>query len=167
MKPRAIGCLVVGDGAVGKTCLLIAYKSHFAGEDSVDGTRIHLELRDAWGPEEYTEADVILLTYSVVSPVSFDNILTKWIPEIRDHCPETPILLCGTKIDLRDNAETLKALQTDGRAPISRSQGDELAKKIKAYRYLECSALTQSGLRAVFDQAVLAVIKPTLGVRLT
>ena len=42
-------------------------------------------------------------------------------------------------------------------APIQHSQGEEMAKDIGAVKYLECSALTQKGLKAVFDEVVYTV----------
>ena len=45
---------------------------------------------------------VFLLCFSVDSCTSFENIERKWIKEIREHCPDTPIILVGTKMDLQE-----------------------------------------------------------------
>jgi hypothetical protein len=55
----------------------------------------------------------------------------------------------GTKIDLREDKEALQALSENGHAPLKREQGQKLANKIRAVKYLECSALTQRGLKQV------------------
>ena len=55
----------------------------------------------------------------------------------------------GTKIDLREDKETLQTLSDVGQSPIKREQGQKLANKIRAVKYLECSALTQRGLKQV------------------
>ncbi|KAI1729755.1 ras family domain-containing protein [Ditylenchus destructor] len=178
---RQIKCVVVGDGTVGKTCMLISYTTdsfpkeyvptvfdNYSAPMRVDNHAVNLGLWDTAGQEDYDrlrplsypQTDVFILCFSVVSPVSFDNVCSKWIPEIRQYCPDTPIILVGTKLDLRDDPATLRALQAEKRTPITRNQGQKVASKIKAYKYLECSALTQHGLGAVFEEAVRAVISP-------
>lgn len=60
-------------------------------------------------------------------------------------------MLSGTKIDLRDDRETLSGLAEQGLTPLKREQGQKLANKIRAVKYMECSALTQRGLKQVSD----------------
>jgi Ras-related C3 botulinum toxin substrate 1 len=56
------------------------------------------------------------------SPSSFENVTSKWYPELKHHCPEAPIILVGTKIDLRDDRETLSALAEQGLSPCKRGK---------------------------------------------
>jgi GTPase SAR1 family protein len=64
----------------------------------------------------------------------------------------------GTKLDLRSDAGTLEKLKNNSQNPIQTDQGQDLAKKIKAVKYLECSAKTGENLKTVFDEAVKAVL---------
>ena len=50
---------------------------------------------------------------------------------------------------MREDKEALQALSDNGHSPIKREQGQKLANKIRAVKYLECSALTQRGLKQV------------------
>jgi small GTP-binding protein len=108
----------------------------------------------------YPATDVFLLCFSVVSPASYANITQKWIKELREHCHDVSVILVGTQSDLREDAEVLTKLQKKKEEPISSEKGQKLAKKIGAIAYAECSALTQSGLKNVFDEAVLSVLNP-------
>lgn len=54
----------------------------------------------------------------------------QWYPEVRHHCPSTPIILVGTKLDLRDEKETIEKLKEKKLTPITYPQGLALAKEI-------------------------------------
>ena len=95
--------------------------------------------------------------YSVYSVGCF-RIFVKWIPEVRHHCPRTPVILVGTKLDLRDDSTAIAKLKEKLQEPITAADGEELAKEIQAVKYFECSALTQTGVRQVFDEAIRAVL---------
>lgn len=70
------------------------------------------------------------------------------------HAPNIPMILVGTKLDLREDPETMHKLRERRMLPISYPQGNQMARDIGATRYLECSALTQKGLKGVFDEAI-------------
>ena len=69
-------------------------------------------------------------------------------------------MLVGTQVDLRDDAAIVEKLAKTKQKPISLEQGEKLARELKAVKYVECSALTQKGLKNVFDEAILAALEP-------
>lgn len=48
---------------------------------------------------------------------------------------------------MREDRDTIEKLKEKRMAPIAYPQGLQLAKEINAVKYLECSALTQKGLK--------------------
>ena len=110
---------------------------------------------DRLRPLSYPQTDVFLVCFSVTSPASFENVREKWFPEVHHHCPGVPCLIVGTQIDLRDDPQVLEKLQRQKQRPISSEQGERLARELGAVKYVECSALTQKGLKNVFDEVRL------------
>lgn len=180
MAMQNVKCVVVGDGAVGKTSLLISYTENrfpvdyvptvfdnFTTGVEVDGKLINFALWDTAGQEEYSrlralsypETDVFLLCFSVVSESSFENIKTKWYPEVKHHCPEAKLMLVGTKIDLRQDKATMENLKGEKLPTPDAAQA--LAKELGCTAYLECSALTQEGLKKVFETAIRSQWAPS------
>ncbi|EGW14329.1 Rho-related GTP-binding protein RhoQ [Cricetulus griseus] len=104
--------------------------------------------------------DVFLICFSVVNPASFQNVKEEWVPELKEYAPNVPFLLIGTQIDLRDDPKTLARLNDMKEKPVCVEQGQKLAKEIGARCYVECSALTQKGLKTVFDEAIIAILTP-------
>ncbi|KAJ1913967.1 Rho GTPase [Mycoemilia scoparia] len=178
---QTIKCVVVGDGAVGKTCLLISYTTNkfpseyvptvfdnYAVTVMIGDEPYTLGLFDTAGQEDYDrlrplsypQTDVFLVCFSVISGASFENVREKWIPEVRHHCPGVPCLMVGTQVDLRDDPSTIEKLRKQNQAPISYDRGEKLATDMGAVKYVECSALTQKGLKNVFDEAIVAALEP-------
>ncbi len=67
----------------------------------------------------------------------------QWVPEVRKYMKKVPLLLVGTQIELREDPTTLQQLQKNRQEPITREEGEKVAKELKLHQYLECSAITQ------------------------
>uniref|UniRef100_A0AAY5L2S8 Ras homolog family member A n=2 Tax=Esox lucius TaxID=8010 RepID=A0AAY5L2S8_ESOLU len=123
--------VIVGDGACGKTCLLIVFSKdqfpevyvptvfeNYVADIEVDSRQVELALWDTAGQEDYDrlrplsypDTDVILMCFSVDSPDSLENIPEKWTPEVKHFCPNVPIILVGNKKDLRNDEHTRREL---------------------------------------------------------
>lgn len=72
---------------------------------------------------------------SLFSPLNFVFSM-QWYPEVRHHCPNTPIILVGTKLDLRDDKDTMEKLKEKKLSPITYPQGLAMAKEIGNYTCL-------------------------------
>lgn len=178
---QTIKCVVVGDGAVGKTCLLISYTTNkfpseyvptvfdnYAVTVMIGEDPYTLGLFDTAGQEDYDrlrplsypQTDVFLVCFSVTSPASFENVKEKWFPEVHHHCPGVPCLIVGTQVDLRDDHAVIDKLARSKQRPVPFEGGERLARELGAVKYVECSALTQKGLKNVFDEAIVAALEP-------
>merc|ERR1712156_213818 len=178
---QTIKCVVVGDGAVGKTCLLISYTTNkfpseyvptvfdnYAVTVMIGGEPYTLGLMGTAGQEDYDrlrplsypQTDVFLVCFAVIAESSFKNVQQKWIPEITHHAPGVPIILVGTKSDLREDQETINGLKAKNLNMVGLDAINQMVQQIGATKYVECSALTQDKLKTVFDEAIRAALTP-------
>uniref|UniRef100_A0A7N6FDY3 Cell division cycle 42 n=1 Tax=Anabas testudineus TaxID=64144 RepID=A0A7N6FDY3_ANATE len=125
---QTIKCVVVGDGAVGKTCLLISYTTNKFPSEYVPTVFDNYAVTVMIGGEPYTLG-------------LFDTAV-------------------GTQVDLREDSNTIEKLAKNKQRPLYPESGEKLVRELKAVKYVECSALTQRGLKNVFDEAILAALEP-------
>ncbi|KAF2950589.1 hypothetical protein DAI22_01g198600 [Oryza sativa Japonica Group] len=137
---------------VGKTCMLTCYTSNkfptdyiptvfdnFSANVSVDGDIVNLGLWDTAGRLRllsYRGADIFVLAFSLISRASYENALKKGMPELRRFAPNAPIVLVGTKLDLRDHKSYL------------------------ADHPAASSITTAQNIKALFDTAIKVVLEP-------
>merc|ERR1711907_104341 len=151
--------VIVGDGAIGKTCILARLTN-----DSIDWDKdpeyepttfnnfkvtwqcedvdVDLEIWDTAGQESfhqlrqlsYPQTDIFLVGYSTASNISLTNVEHKWLPEIKAAYEggEPWVILVGTKCDIRENVSTADA--------------EAVAKNINACLLIETSAKTEEGV---------------------
>jgi Ras family protein A len=174
--------VLVGDGACGKSALLRVLTEgrfpdeyccgnlfqKFVANIEVDDTSIELALWDTPGQEDYDKSrpisydgvHVVLICFSIDNPDSLGNIHEKWIHEVSNFCPEVPIVLVGTKSDLRHDAATIVELRKTKQHPITYREAVDAQIKIGARAYVECSAKLNFNVAEVFDTAVKCSLQP-------
>lgn len=178
---KTIKCVCVGDGGVGKTSMLISYCTdafpeeyvptvfdNYHAELTLNGEEISLGLWDTAGQEEYDRlrplsypfTDVFIICYSVTEPASLENVKTKWLPEMRIHCPKVPFILIGTKGDIRtDKREQARICEKEIFCNFADpKRAKQLGEELGASHVAECSAKTQEGLGHVFKMATQAAL---------
>lgn len=162
--------VVVGDGASGKTSLLVTFaKGEFpivyiptvfdtyVADMEIDDKAVELALWDTAGQEvydrlrplSYPNVDVILIVFSIDSHDSLENVHEIWNPELNHFCGGVPKLLIGTKSDLRKN----------GAKSVTFEEGCRMAERIGAVRYMECSAMHNVCVGEVFETAARVALK--------
>jgi len=169
--------VIVGDGAVGKTCLFVTYAKgkfpeeyvptvfdNFTHETKFKGEPFLLHMWDTAGQEDYDRlrplsypgTDVVLLCFSLVNESTFESVREKWNPEINHYMEGIPKILVGTKLDMREQKITDGALTKY--EEITTEEGQELAEEIGATAYIETSPLTGKNLMEVFERVIQAAL---------
>ncbi|MCJ1421442.1 Rho GTPase [Xylographa parallela] len=173
--------VLLGDGACGKTSLLNVFTrgyfptvyeptvfENYVHDIFVDNVHIELSLWDTAGQEEfdrlrslsYDDTHTIMLCFSVDSKDSLENVESKWVGEIAENCQGVKLVLVALKCDLREKHSDEEEDAGDhtqegkeGKEFIDYKQGLEVAERIQALRYLECSAKKNRGVNEAFTEA--------------
>lgn len=175
--------VILGDGACGKTSLLNVFTrgyfpqvyeptvfENYVHDIFIDGQSIQLSLWDTAGQEEfdrlrslsYSDTHCIMLCFSIDLPDSLENVQSKWVGEIADHCEGVKLVLVALKCDLRSTEEDHEEEQSQGATTnpyqpqkrlISYDEGLAVARKVGAMRYLECLAKKNRGVNEAFLEA--------------
>jgi len=169
---KRIKVALIGDGNVGKTSIcfrLIDDKFDSIYVPTVfetspftmtlHGTDYNLLITDTAGQETYDtlrksvvyalNIDVFVLCYAINDERSYKNVIEQWIPELKQNAANKPVILVGTKSDLRKTQDTSKML--------SLCDGLELKHDIGAKQFFECSAKDPSekkSIRIIFEEAI-------------
>lgn len=169
---------VVGDSGVGKTSLIQYFitndfeentpQEYIASALKVDeklvelkkDKRVRLFIYDTGGQEtfkhlrklNYPKSDAVIICFSLDNSESLQNVKNNWVPEMQKLCPGIPMLLVGTKVDLRNEARTIKNF-------VRHADGRNMSKSNKMVDYIECSAKKGENVKEVFDHIAQVAIK--------
>eukprot|EP00924_Labyrinthula_sp_SR-Ha-C_P013752 maker-scaffold_5-snap-gene-12.56-mRNA-1 protein AED:0.02 eAED:0.02 QI:502/1/1/1/1/1/3/93/190 len=163
--------VIIGDGSVGKTSMLLTYvRKGFPTEYEptvMDNYQVEVPLRnqtvncDVWdtaGQEtfggirylSYQNTDIFLVCYGCDSKTSFNNVKNSWIPEMRKEAKDVPFVLVGTKLDLV--LPPNRPMQV-----VSNQDAALLCKELKGNGYFQCSAIQNRGVEEVFKGCIKIV----------
>ncbi|GMM47836.1 hypothetical protein DAPK24_044340 [Pichia kluyveri] len=158
--------VVVGDSGCGKTSLLASYvqgkfpttyePTIFENQRAiVTNGQITLaaDLWDTAGQEEYerlrrlsySDANIIIIAYSLDAPESLENINEVWAPESMTYAPNALIILTGLKSDKIHRVDSMRA--------------NAIAKNIGAVAHITCASITMENVNELFDKVFENIVK--------
>jgi small GTP-binding protein len=165
MMPAPLKIVIVGDGAVGKTCLLSRFlegtfprtyvPTVFDNAEAAltldDGRDCLVSLWDTAGQEDYAHlrrmsfpnVHAFVVAFSSTRASSFDNVVHTWLPECAAADANAPVILARTKIDLPSR--------------VDHDMGAALAREV-GVGYVSTSALTGEGVRELVHAAARAAL---------
>ena len=159
--------VVIGDGGVGKTSLIVRHVDNRFEEEykptlgfdislktvSIEEASAELLVWDIGGQaifkdirESYLEGShCCFLVFDLTNKESFDNI-ENWLKELQTFAGDIPYMLVGNKNDLK------------AKRIVKKDDAEALAKKIGASGYFETSAKTGEGVDKAFEELTKASI---------
>jgi small GTP-binding protein len=154
--------IIVGEGGVGKTCLVRRYVDDSFAENMEITVGVDLSVKrisngsgemifqiwDLGGQPRFKEvadlyfkgASGMLAVFDVTRKASLDR-LVDWIERVKTRAGLIPMVVIGNKVDLRN--------PTEGIAGVSKDEGTQFASKFES-PYIETSAKDNSGIADAF-----------------
>ena len=161
LKRTVIPMMLLGDGQVGKTSLILRLtgnkfdesvlttigKEAYNYKTEINGNELKIKIWDTAGQERFKSMSVsviktvegLILVYSIASKQSFNN-LGGWLKQLNDvdDLSKKPIVIIGNKADL------------EAQRMVSYEEGEEFANQ-HGYHFYETSAKTEQNLQKAFD----------------
>jgi len=180
---KTVKVVVVGDGAVGKTCLCTVYtQKTFPTSynptvfdtyptDMVladpEKTAVKVNIWDTAGQEEfenlrtltYPDTDLFIVCFSMVDRNSFENVGHVWLKDLNGRAANTPKFLVGTKKDLIGNKDHSGRQTSDinKKSLPTQSEIDKLVKSEKLIGFKAVSA--KEDIESVSEAFELATLR--------
>ncbi|GFO16907.1 ras-related c3 botulinum toxin substrate 1 [Plakobranchus ocellatus] len=182
-----VRCVVLGDGDVGKSAMLVTYLlGHFPQEippGPIDGlseydhltrkitklqqdnVEVSLSLVDTFGLDEYEKlrervcasADVYLLCFDTGKRSTFERIRHQWLIEMRRYSSAQTPFVV---VGLKTDIRTkAEADGSDITKFVTYSEGMREAADLGAAQYTECSAKNNTGVKRVFEKVAQAAVE--------
>lgn len=152
--------MMLGDAAVGKTSLTLRFISGFFLDDlkltigvdfyskttTLKEKKVKLQIWDFGGEQRFRfllhqyckGANAAFFLYDITNRLSLDH-LPDWTQIIREHAGDIPIMLIGSKVDLKE----FRA--------VTREEGILAAKKYNLSTFIELSSKTGQNVEKSFD----------------
>ena len=166
-----IKCVMLGDSSCGKSSASMRYTTGSIPQESyeptivecrlkrtvIDGELIKILIWNTGGQEEfkrirlliYNLTDVVVFAFNLANKESLENILSQWHPEVKEHLPNSPIVLIGMQLD-KFKEETFRSTKAT-KTVCNVNRITEIKEQIKAVAYYQCSAFTDEGITKVFE----------------
>lgn len=162
--------LLVGDSAVGKSCLLMRFTADRFDEVTtstigvdfrvkfltINGKRVKLAVWDTAGQERfrtltssyYRGAQGVIFVYDVTRSESFEDLERIWMKEvdIYSNIEDAVKMVVANKVDLESERQ------------VSTSQGHDFARRMGCL-YVETSAKTNVAVQQAFEELVLKILE--------
>ena len=160
---------VLGDGAVGKTSIIIRHVDKRFEEEYKPTIGFDIALKTVKIQEEGIEAELLvwdiagqaifekireeylqgtngaLILFDLTRKETFDNVKA-WLKELTTFAGEVPFVLAGNKSDLTDKRD------------VSEEDGKKLAEELNGIEYIETSAKTGEKVEDAFQKIIKTII---------